>query len=272
MTPPDLAALLNAEEQRAWRACLAQSSVQVRRTRDILAIGDRAEAVIIVKSGWIQRYRQLRGRRQVVSLYLPGEICDQSVWSGQAATTALTGVRDVEFALVAPEEAMALYSRFLGIERLFRANHVVHERIEREWMVSLGLRNAEERIAHLCCELLVRQGCHLTGAVSMPLPLNQAQIGEVVGLTSVHVNRAIASMRGRFGLSARGQRLEVADAAGLADFVRFDGSYLSLRGVGLCAAMAAKVPHHAARAPPRAETVFRPAMAPAQATRLAGAP
>lgn len=135
MTPPDLAALLNAEEQRAWQACIAQSSLQVRRTRDVLAIGDRAEAVIIVKSGWIQRYRQLRGRRQIVSLYLPGEICDQSVWSGQVATTALTG------------------------------------------------------------------------AVSMPLPLNQAQIGEVVGLTSVHVNRTIASMRDRFGLSARGQRL-----------------------------------------------------------------
>ena len=271
MTPPGLAALLNAEEQRAWQACLAQSSVHVRRARDILAAGDHPEVVIIAKSGWVQRYRQLRGRRQIVSLYLPGEICDQSVLSGQAATTALAGVQDVELALIVPEEAMALYSRFPGIERLFRANHIVHERIEREWMVSLGLRNAEERIAHLCCELLVRQGCHLTGAVSIPLLLNQAQIGEVVGLTSVHVNRTIASLRGRFGLSARGQRLEVADAAGLADFVRFDGRYLSLRGVGVCAATAAKGSHHAARAQPRAETLFRSAMAPAQAIRLAGA-
>lgn len=272
MTPPGLAALLNAEEQRAWQACLAQSSVHVRRARDILAIGDRADAAIIVKSGWVQRYKQLRGRRQIVSVYLPGEICDQSVWSGQAVTTALAGVRDVELALIAPEDAMALYSRFPGIERLFRANHVVHERIEREWMVSLGLRNAEERIAHLCCELFVRQGCRLTGAVSIPLLLNQAQIGEVVGLTSVHVNRTIACLRGRFGLSARGQRLEVADSAELADFVQFDGRYLNLGGVDLCAATPAKVPGPAASAQMPAETAFRPAMSPARAIGLAGAP
>jgi CRP-like cAMP-binding protein len=226
-------ALLDADERAAWHALLARRAVRVAKAREILRPGERAEQLIIVLTGWVQRYKQLRGKRQILSLYLPGDICDQSALVGQRSTTALAGVCDVDVALVDPGEALAAFDRFPGLDRLRRANVAAQIRIEREWTVSLGLRSAEEGIAHLCCELLARQGYDLEGAIDAPLPFNQAQLGEALGLTAVHVNRTLALLRRRYGLSARGQRLNVTDAAGLAELAQFDGDYLRLSVRGM---------------------------------------
>lgn len=226
-------ALLKADERAAWHALLARSGIHVAKAREILRAGERTEHLIIVLQGWVQRYKQLRGKRQIVSLYLPGEICDQSALLGFRTTTALAGICDVDVALVEPGDALAAFDRFPGLERLRRANVAAQIRIEREWTVSLGLRSAEERIAHLCCELFARQGHDLKGAIEVPLPLNQAQLGEALGLTAVHVNRTLALLRRRYGLSARGQRLNVTDAAGLAKLAQFDGDYLRMSATGI---------------------------------------
>jgi CRP-like cAMP-binding protein len=235
MTAADLKNFMSNNERAAWDACLRSSIVHLEKAREIVRAGERVEALVVVISGWLQRYKERRGRRQIVSLYLPGAISDQSALTGQAATTTLAAVRDADVALVDACDAHALFARYPGLARFRRASLAATIRIEREWMANLGLRNAEERIAHLCCELVVRQGKVLKGVVEAALPLNQAQLGEAVGLTPVHVNRTIAQLRRRYGLTARDRRLRVTDAAGLAALAEFDDSYLEFDEEGLLA-------------------------------------
>src|SRR4029453_393376 len=68
--------------------------------------------------------------------------------------------------------------------------------IHREWAVSLGRRTALSRMAHFFCEMRVRLGLvGLVDEMSYLLPLTQAQLGECLGLTGVHVNRTLQQLR-----------------------------------------------------------------------------
>src|SRR6201986_2726522 len=47
---------------------------------DISPEGDKPKDVHLILSGWACRYKQLEdGRRQVVSFFLPGDICDPNI-------------------------------------------------------------------------------------------------------------------------------------------------------------------------------------------------
>ena len=48
---------------------------------DIVREGERPRSVNLILAGWACRYKQLEdGRRQIVSFFLPGDICDLNVF------------------------------------------------------------------------------------------------------------------------------------------------------------------------------------------------
>ena len=48
---------------------------------DIAREGDRPRDVHMILAGWACRYKQLEdGRRQIVSFFLPGDICDLNIF------------------------------------------------------------------------------------------------------------------------------------------------------------------------------------------------
>jgi len=101
--------------------------------------------------------------------------------------------------------------------------------IHREWTASVGRRTALAGMAHLFCELLLRLeviGC--TSGNSYDFPLTQAELGECLGLTPVHVNRTLQELR-RMGLiQLEERRVTILDLDGLQDVAAFDPQYLYL--------------------------------------------
>jgi CRP-like cAMP-binding protein len=96
-------------------------------------------------------------------------------------------------------------------------------------MLSLGRRSAKSRLAHLFCELQVR----LTAAGMAPhgkydLPLNQAELADVLGLTAVHTNRVLKELREEGLLTFKSKIVEVRDWDGLVALAEFDPFYLSM--------------------------------------------
>jgi CRP-like cAMP-binding protein len=101
--------------------------------------------------------------------------------------------------------------------------------IHREKILSIGRRSAMARIAHIFCELLVRlRIVGLASDKSYPLPLTQADLGDVTGLTSVHVNRMLKKLRDDNLLTFRGGTAMIDDWEGLQRLAEFDPTYLHL--------------------------------------------
>ena len=106
---------------------------------------------------------------------------------------------------------------------------LVDEAVLWEWLVTAGQRSAYEALAHLFCELLLRlEQVGLRQGDSIALPLTQEQLGDTLGLTSVHVNRTLQTMRDEGLITLRSRELVIHDTDRLRDIAGFDPKYLHL--------------------------------------------
>ena len=103
--------------------------------------------------------------------------------------------------------------------------------IIREWMVSLGRRSAREQMAHLLCELLLRlRTVGLAEDDSYELPATQADLGDALGLSTVHVNRVLQELRREGLIISNGKRVTISDLSKLKEAAGFNQRYLTVRG------------------------------------------
>ena len=98
-------------------------------------------------------------------------------------------------------------------------------------MVGLGRQNAYPRMARMFCEVITQM--QSVGFVdtksSCELPLSQAEIGDAIGLSNVHVSRTLKELRDDGLLTFKGGSLSVLDWDGLVRAGEFDPAYLHLQ-------------------------------------------
>lgn len=226
--------LLTPNERTRWEAALGRNSRDVPKGVDLVREGDRPTALRVVLSGWVAKYRQLpNGRRQIVALCLPGELCDLDLFTVSRTDHATSTLRRATVAELGPAEARGLLATCPHLSQVLCWNQILATSIQREWLTNVGQRSAVERVAHLMCELLVRQHDGRGGDRALPggacdFFLTQSQIAEATGLTQVHVNRTIQQLRQTHGVELRTLRLEIPDLPALARLAAFDPAYLHL--------------------------------------------
>lgn len=220
------------------RAVLDRAAGGVQRhlgpRTDLIREGDRPDGVNLVLSGWACRYKQLEdGRRQIISFFVPGDLCDYPMYLLREMDHSVGTLTPVTFTQI-PRAAMEdLTGRHPRIGRALWWETLVCVAIQREWTVSLGQRDAAERIGHLLCELFLRLRCvGLTRDDSCDLPLTQADLGEAMGLSTVHVNRTLQHLRGAGLIALKGGVLTIPDFRALQDASLFNPNYLHLEREG----------------------------------------
>jgi CRP-like cAMP-binding protein len=122
----------------------------------------------------------------------------------------------------------ALVSERPAIMRAVLLDMLVEASILREWVTNIGRRSARSRLAHLLCEFACRLTAQGFTGDAHELPMTQEQIGDALGLTSVHVNRSIKALEAD-GLISRARRhISFPDIAKLRDVGDFSSLYLHL--------------------------------------------
>lgn len=212
--------------------------LRVRAGADALREGDAPRHVLVVTSGWACRYKHLEdGRRHVMGLLLPGDVCDLDAGLLARADHSVGAVTALTLAQVAPA---ALDRALAGRPRLLQAlrwDARVAAAIQREWSVSLASRTAFERIGHLLCETFLRLEAvgrgHRSGKGSVQggsceFPVTQALMADITGLSAVHVSRTVQALREE-GLVRLGERtLAIPDLGALMAASLCDPGYLHL--------------------------------------------
>src|SRR3954464_7802132 len=98
--------------------------------------------------------------------------------------------------------------------------------ITQEWLASTG-RGADKQLAHVFCELLVRlRAVGLADETGFEFGLTQGDIADVVGISHVHVNRVLQSLRSSGLIVFSQYRLTIPDVQRLYAFAEFDPAYL----------------------------------------------
>ncbi|WP_232491807.1 Crp/Fnr family transcriptional regulator [Novosphingobium kaempferiae] len=217
------------EEDREVLRAVSSVTRPLHARQDVIGEGEPPFDVHLVMEGLACRYKLLPdGKRQIVALFLPGDICDLHVqilgWMDHSIGT-LTACRLAEL-------SPATVDRLTANPRINRAlwwGTLVDEATLREWLVNMGQRSADRQLAHLICELLMRY--RLVGLAegnSFMLAMTQEELADTAGLTTVHVNRMMRALRKSGLIVIEGQRISVPDVLALAQFCDFDANYLHL--------------------------------------------
>ena len=187
--------------------------------------GEQGRTLRTLLSGWAAEGRTLQdGRRQIVRLVLPGDHCGISGGVGRPALCqlfALTRVRLLDHGPV-----LEWMGRPSVAEHLSRCTADLQKAMF-EHLLRLGIMAAEQRTAHLLLETYQRLAAvGLAHEGSMELPITQMVFADTLGLSTIHVNRVLQSLK-RSGLIQMGRgRASVTNMRGLASKCGFDLSFL----------------------------------------------
>jgi CRP-like cAMP-binding protein len=181
-----------------------------------------------VVSGWLCRLRFANnGNRSILDFALPGEMFfSQQNAGGDENVVAITDVRlrEVEH----PTGPINSPARISFSQSALMASLNENSRLA-ERLVSIGRRDAFDRMAYLFLELASRSRAQVNGGgVVFVCPLTQTDIGDALGLSTVHVNRVLKEMRSRQLLSLRNGRVELFNYDEFAKRVDYDPQYLHI--------------------------------------------
>lgn len=215
------------------RAALAQVSRNVRFVeprRDLISEGDRPRYVHLMLDGWACRYKQLPdGKRQIVSLFVPGDFCDVNVYILRSMDHSIGAITRLKVAMITPDEMNALTATRPRITQALWWHELVTSAIQREWTLNLGQRSAYERLAHLLIELYMR--LNTVGRAQhgrCDFPLTQNDLADATGLTAVHVNRTLQELRRDGLIELDRKQLQILDLERMVDVSMFNANYLHL--------------------------------------------
>lgn len=220
---------LSAQEEDAILA-LPGSEVKTDAHRDIVRPGQTTDFACLVVDGLAGRFDQLAsGHRQITALHIMGDMCDlhsvavpHAGWGIEALTTTKT--------LKIPHAPLReLIIQFPAIAFAFWRDTIVDASILAKWISALGRRGAKSRLAHLICEMGIRmQQAGLGTRTEFRLAATQAQLADVLGLTAVHLNRTLQTLRRDGVLFTSGFEVKVTDLSHLCAIAEFDPQYLLL--------------------------------------------
>src|SRR3954463_2916941 len=199
--------------------------------QDLVREGDRPFECCLILEGFAYRYKQTEdGKRQTFSFHIPGDIPDLQSLHLDVMDHSLSSLPACTAMFIPHEVIRDLTRRCPRIGDAFWRDTLIDGAVFREWMLGLGRREAYGRMAHLLCELYVRlKAVGLTNGDAYAFPLTQAEFGDALGLSTVHVNRTLQDLRGEGLITLRSGSVAVLDWDRLREAGEFDPTYLHLR-------------------------------------------
>lgn len=174
--------------------------------------------ICVVQSGWIFCSALLEdGRRQIVRLHFRGDLIGLDSLAFAEAPDAVTALTDAEICVIDRVKLGRLFADHPRLGALLFAVQQVDRVTLTDRLVSLGRASARGRVAALLLWIAGRlRFAGLAVDDGFALPLTQEEIGDLTGLTAVHVNRTMRVL-GEQGLIARsGNSLRILHAERLA--------------------------------------------------------
>lgn len=159
----------------------------------ILRSSGRRQERLAILSGWVCEIgKAAMGRRPIYAFVLSGEVVDLAMLPDRRALIALTRVDAVPVSALLPQEPAARAGLQAQVARILQARE---DRVF-DQILRLGRMNGRERLLDLLLEFRERlAAAGLVRGDGFRLPLTQEVLANALGLSRVHLNRALRELR-----------------------------------------------------------------------------
>lgn len=188
--------VLLTSEEVDYLETMQVNQAAIAKGDEFIHDGEPLRVTFLVRRGWVIRYRITpAGRRLIIGVALPGDFIGLHVNFSHSSIFSAAALTSSSLALIEPVRILEIHRRFPVLASGLDWMSVRHSNILAEHKVSLGARSAAQRILHFLLELWVRlEQVGLATAKGFELELTQEQIGDCMGLSTVHVNRSISRL------------------------------------------------------------------------------
>ncbi len=197
---------------------------------DIVSQGSRPMQSTVLLDGIAARYRVLEnGKRQITAIHVPGDFVDLHAFMLKTMDHGVVALSPCKVATATHKDLTTVTETNPHLSRVLWLSTVIDGAIHREWIVAMGRRSKKAHLAHLICELFTRLA--LVGLVkddTFHLPLSQTEVADALGVSLVHLNKTLQSLRSDGVVQWADRRITVLQWDRLANIGEFDDTYLNL--------------------------------------------
>lgn len=207
--------LTEAESRALTR--LEESQRKVKRGAMIQRVNETVVELFVLREGRVMSFVIMPdGSRQILRVYFPGDFIGSASTAYNKAPESLVALEE---SVVCPFDKQAL-RRLLEEQPRVAALLFILSSTEKvaqtDRLASLGRTSAKARVAAFLLDIFDRlRVTHDDITDSFELKLTQEEIGDAIGLTSVHVNRMIRQMEQDGLISRTNGRITLHDIARL---------------------------------------------------------
>lgn len=194
------------------------------------AIGERMDHSTFLISGFMYRFLDDHsGERQILGLHLPGDFVDLHTLPLKKLDHSLASLTDCTIAIVPHRAVMALILERPDFSLKLWLSTLLDAALYREWIFRLGRLAGAERLAHFFCETHARLAAvNRASANEFALPISQADLAQICGMTNVHASRVLRELRDANVLTFRRGIVNMIDYPALMRLGEFQPGYLHL--------------------------------------------
>jgi CRP-like cAMP-binding protein len=219
--------ILTDVEQQAI-LLLPTSHMFVRANHEFVRERKKTAFCCLIVSGLVGRIGLTRkGKRQVTAFHIPGDMADLHSAVRRVGIGGLTAMTDTSILRVPHDAVWRIAAKHPAIAEAFWRDCMVDAAILMEWILNVGQRDATTRLAHIFCEMSLRYGRDREMLYDYEFAVTQEQLGDATGITGVHVNRSLKSLREQGLVTLKGGRVTITDWGKLARAGEFDPYYLA---------------------------------------------
>ncbi len=207
---------LTPREEQALLA-LGDDEVVRRRGETFQREGDAIRGIYLLIKGWVSSSILLRsGNRLVQKVHLPGDMLATPSMVLPRAADTLTAITEAVTAFVPYERLGRLYTELPRLAAMFTVATQMERLALMDALAVTGKASAREQLSRFLVDLHARlTPIGLVEDDGFVLPLTQEIIGDLLGLTAVHVNRTIRSLEMEGLISRSGQRVRLLNVGAL---------------------------------------------------------
>lgn len=221
---------LAEEDKTVIRELCTEQVGAVAAKRDIISDGQSTDRIHLILEGWAARYKiEADGHRQITAFLIPGDFCDLHITVLKKMDHGIMALTDCEVAYLDVAKLDKITGERSMLTKALWWMTLIDEAVLRQWIIN-SRRRAVAAVAHLICEMQVRlESVGLSSDGGLQLPLTQEELADATGMSSIHMNRTIKTLR-EAGLATFGHSsVTIPNVAALAKAGDFDDSYLHLR-------------------------------------------
>jgi CRP-like cAMP-binding protein len=200
------------EGDRILDAAMAKSVKVIPVGHTLVRGGEPHTAIYRLIAGKLARVRPIEdGRRQIICIFAPGDLLAVKAMLLDRQPDNIGALSEASVMSLGYTDALALGTQHPDVSLRFMWQLAEDERRLHNSVTMLGRGTAMERISTVLLDLQAR--LVQFGKEALPIPIRQQDLADYVGLTIVHVNRTLRSLREQGALETRMGGIIVRDLA-----------------------------------------------------------